>query len=324
MKILVTGSQGYVCSVLLPKLLDWKDSTGGLVVSGLVGVDNLMFSQMTHAGIVDDARYRFIRQDVTDFDAMSDLYEWADCIIPAACLTGAPICEHLKSQAWEVNYIAIKNMLDHLTFIGKLDTIVVGLVSNSGYGIKPAGVYTTEEDDLNPVSTYGKTKVSLEAELNRYRGIIYRLATVYGPSPFHRIGLLVNTFVYRALRDKVLPVYQGHFQRNYLYINDCVEAIKLGITRYEEMCGQTYNVGDSRANTTKLELAKLVASLTGAEVIEVDNLKDPDTRSYLVSNSKIETMGFRPSKTMGEVILDLINLYSAVDERSHNVYFGTT
>jgi nucleoside-diphosphate-sugar epimerase len=335
MKTLVLGSQGFISSLLMPELLSWKkelilgrykkmEDVDDFVVSELIGVDNLMYNQCVHGAIVGDKRYSFIRQDVTDVEAMKELYAWADCIIPAACLTGAPICEQMKSRAWAVNYSSIKKMLDYLLSIGKKDTIIIGLVSNSGYGIKPEGTLTIEEDALNPISTYGRTKVALEKELMAYKAVTYRFATVFGPSLFHRVGLLVNTLVLKGLREKVLPIYEGHFQRNYLYIQDAIQAIKLGISKYDQMRGQVYNVGDTRANMTKLELAKLVAKYTGAEVIEVDNLKDPDRRSYLVSNAKIEAMGFKPTKTIEEVIQDLIKFYAAVDERSHNVYFGTT
>ena len=323
MKVLVTGGAGYIFSRGIPELLKWEKD-GKKVITELISVDNLMFNQCCHYEASLDPRYKFVKQDITDFDAMEQYYDWADVIIPAACITGAPLSEQMRSRAWEVNYSAIRFMVSHLIESGQKDKRIIVLVSNSGYGIKPPGVLTVEEDELNPVSTYGKTKVSLEETMKQYPSVVYRLATVFGVSNFHRIGLLVNTLVYKAMKEKVLPIYQGHYQRNYLYIGDCIQAVKLGIEKYDEMRGQVYNVGDTNANMTKMELAQLVAKHTGAEIIEVDNIQDPDKRSYLVSNAKIEAMGFRASTSIEEAIQELIRFYPAVDERSHNVYFGTT
>ena len=116
--------------------------------------------------------------------------------------------------------------------------------SNSGYGIGQKDAYCTEETPLRPISLYGRTKVEAERiVLERGNSISFRLATVFGMSPRMRIDLLVNNFTYRAVHDKFVVVFEGHFKRNYLHIRDVARVFIHAFNNFDTMKNETYNVG---------------------------------------------------------------------------------
>src|SRR5207245_4261203 len=128
-------------------------------------------------------------------------------------------------------------------------------ITNSGYGIGERGKVCTETSPMRPVSLYGRLKVELEkAVLDRGNAISFRLATVFGMSPRMRMDLLVNDFVYRAVYDRAVVVFEGHFKRNYIHVRDVAGVFTHGINNFEAMKGRPYNVGLDEANLSKLEL----------------------------------------------------------------------
>src|SRR5262249_55643309 len=132
-------------------------------------------------------------------------------------------------------------------------------VTNSGYGVGEKGKFCTEETPLRPVSLYGRTKVEAEkAVLDRGNSITFRLATVFGMSPRMRIDLLVNDFVYRAINDRALVLFEAHFKRNFLHVRDAAAAFLHGIRNFDAMRDQPYNVGLSDANLSKAELCQKI------------------------------------------------------------------
>src|SRR5207245_6547592 len=129
------------------------------------------------------------------------------------------------------------------------------LVTNSGYGIGEKDKYCTEETPLRPISIYGITKVRAEeVVLRRENSISLRLATVFGMSPRMRLDLLVNDFVYRAVHDSAVVVFEGHFKRNYIHIRDVARVFVHAIHHFEKMKGKAYNAGLDDANLSKSEL----------------------------------------------------------------------
>jgi nucleoside-diphosphate-sugar epimerase len=192
--------------------------------------------------------------------------------------------------------------------------------TNSGYGIGEKQTYCTEESPLRPMSLYGTTKVEAElAVLEAGNAITFRLATVFGMSPRMRIDLLVNNFVYRAVHDHAVVVFEGHAKRNYIHIRDVCRAFLHGIENFETMKNQAYNVGLSDANLTKLELCAAVQKqLPGFVCLESPIGEDPDKRDYLVSNAKIEATGFQPRYSLFAGIQELIKGYTIL----RNTRFG--
>src|SRR5208282_1379212 len=131
--------------------------------------------------------------------------------------------------------------------------------TNSGYGVGEKGGFCTEDSPLRPVSLYGRDKVAAEAIiLERENSISLRLATVFGMAPRMRIDLLVNDFVYRAVNDRFVVLFEAHFKRNYIHIRDVARAFIHSIENFDGMRGRPYNVGLSEANLSKAELCERI------------------------------------------------------------------
>lgn len=298
-RVLVTGGAGYIGSVLVPSLLGegYQVTVLDTFIDTGIGLADCCW----HAGFTP------VRGDVRDEELMRALVAKADIIIPLAALVGAPLCDRDPYAAVSVNRDAILMLL---RLLGR-DQRLIFPTSNSGYGVGEKDQYCTEESPLRPVSLYGRTKVEAEqAVLDRGQGITFRLATVFGMSPRMRLDLLVNDFAYRAVTDRVVVVFEGHFKRNYIHVRDVAKVFRHAIENYDRMNGQPYNVGLSDANLSKLELcAAIQRHVPTFTYVEAPVGEDPDRRDYVVSNAKIEATGFRPDWTLDGGIRELIKGY---------------
>lgn len=297
--ILVTGGAGYLGSTLAPALL-----AEGFRVTVL---DNFLFNQASLNQLCADPNFDAYRGDARDADVLRPLLREADIIIPLAALVGAPLCNNDKSGAETLNLGAIVT----LTKLASRQQRILMPITNSGYGIGESGKFCTEETPLHPISLYGRTKVEAEqAVLDRGNSISFRLATVFGMSPRMRIDLLVNDFVYRAVTDRAVVLFEAHFKRNYIHVRDVARVFLHGICNFETMCDQPYNVGLSDANLSKLELCQRIQQhLPKFMFLEAPIGEDPDKRDYIVSNEKIERTGFRPQFSLDDGIRELIKGY---------------
>lgn len=300
--VLVTGGAGYLGSMLVPALL----RTGYKVMV----LDNFMYRQTCLLDLCIDENLDVIRGDARDEATLRPLVKRADYIIPLACLVGAPLSERDKIGAVTTNRDAIVL----LTKIASKNQRIIYPCTNSGYGIGQKDIFCTEETPLRPISLYGKTKVEAEqALLGRGNAISLRLATVFGLSSRMRIDLLVNDFTYRAVRDRYLIVFEGHFKRNYIHIRDVVRAFLHAMDNFDVMKDQPYNVGLSDANISKLELcAKIKEHIPDFVYFEAKVGQDPDKRDYIVSNEKIEKTGFKPKYSLDDGIRELIKGYRII------------
>jgi nucleoside-diphosphate-sugar epimerase len=182
--------------------------------------------------------------------------------------------------------------------------------TNSGYGIGENGE-CTEDSPLNPISHYGKTKVEAEKEVLGIGGISLRLATVFGTSPRMRMDLLVNEFVYKALTDKSIVLFEKKFVRNFIHIRDVALVFRKMINQYEQWSGMVFNVGLSDANLTKEQLCEAIQEqVPSFQIFYNDNYEDPDKRDYIVSNALLESCGWRPRYTLEKGIEELIKTYT--------------
>lgn len=299
-KVLITGGAGYVGSILVPTLLQ-----EGFAVQV---VDNFAFGQSSLLECCNNPCFSVTRGDCRDRATMEQAIRDADYIIPLAAVVGAPACDLDKTAAVSINLDAIKLLLE----IRSPQQRIVLPNTNSGYGIGEADAFCTEESPLRPISLYGRTKVEAEAAvLAAGNSLTFRLATVFGLSPRMRIDLLVNEFVYRAVRDRVVVVFEGHAKRNYLHVRDVAGAFVHAIKNFDRMKGQAYNVGLSDANLTKLELCEEIKKqLPSFAYLEMPIGEDPDKRDYIVSNAKIEAAGFKTRFSLADGIRELIKGYT--------------
>lgn len=295
-KILVTGGAGYIGSVLVPALL--KNNYDVTVV------DSLMFNQHSLLPCCSEPKFNFIKMDICDYAALNKIVPKFDIIIPLAAIVGAPACKKNPTMTRLVNYEAQMHLVETIAST----QMVIFPTTNSGYGIGESGSYCTEASALRPISEYGRHKVQIErALLDKGNAVTFRLATVFGLSPRMRMDLLVNDFTYRAYKDGAIILFEEHFRRNFIHVRDVAQAFLFGIDHYDRMKGEPYNVGLSSANLTKRQLCeKIKEHIPNFYIHSAPIGEDPDKRDYLVSNDKIESLGWRPHYSLDDGIKELI------------------
>lgn len=306
--ILVTGGAGYLGSILVPYLL-----RQGHAVCVL---DNFLHGACSLLECCADPNFCVVRGDCRDECTLQRLLRGCDLIIPLAAIVGAPACEADQVAARSTNLDAIRLLLR----LRSTEQRIIFPTTNSGYGVGEKGKFCTEQTPLRPISLYGRTKVEAEhAVLEAGNAVTLRLATVFGMSPRMRLDLLVNDFVYRAVTDRAVTVFEGHAKRNYIHVRDVARAFEHAITNFSKMAGEPYNVGLSDANLSKLELcAAIKRKIPQFVYVEAPVGEDPDKRDYIVSNAKIEATGFQPQYSLDAGIDELIKGYSILRRRQYS------
>jgi nucleoside-diphosphate-sugar epimerase len=299
-KVLITGGAGYLGSVLTEVLLG-KDYQVTIL-------DNLIYKQTSVAPFAHHPNFDFVFGDVTNESLLKSLVETHDVIIPLAAIVGMPACKAQPELTVKVNYEQVKNITKWIT----KDQKVIIPNTNSQYGSSTEII--TEDSPFKPLSLYAETKCNAEkAVLDSGNGIALRLATVFGMSYRMRMDLLVQDFVYKAITDGYLVLFESHFIRNYIHIRDIAGAFLFMIENYEKCNNNAFNVGLTSANCTKLELAQTIQKYVPDLVIVENNFKqDFDQRNYMVSNAKLENAGWVPTFTLEDGIKELIKGYQLI------------
>jgi nucleoside-diphosphate-sugar epimerase len=306
-KILITGGAGYIGSIMIPFLLK-----KGYNITVL---DNFMYRQNSLLDCCIDSNFKVLKGDCRDKNMIEELVSRHDIFIPLAALVGAPLCDQDVIAAETINRDAVmmlNNMLSR-------DQMLLLPITNSGYGIGEKDRFCTEKSQLKPISLYGRVKVEAEnAVLATGNAISFRLATVFGASPRMRTDLLVNDFVYRAIHDKSVTLFEAHFKRNYIHIRDIASVFLHGIENYDSMKGSPYNVGLSDANLSKHELChKIKRHIPEFVFLESEIGEDPDKRDYIVSNEKIKSTGWKPQYSLDDGIQELIKAYQIIKNNQY-------
>jgi nucleoside-diphosphate-sugar epimerase len=300
MKTLIVGGAGYLGSVLTTLLL-------GRNQCGVTVLDTFAHGN-TLGHVAGHPELKLVRGDCRDKALMASLLKDHDVIIPLAAVVGAPACEVDPVAAESINHLAIAGLC---SMVSK-DQKVIMPNTNSGYGIGEPGVECTEESPLRPISLYGQTKVRAELCVLNAGGVSLRLATLFGMSSRMRLDLLVNDFVYRAVNDRVVVLFESHFKRNYLHVHDAARAFIHAIGAGGGLPNGVYNVGLSDANLSKKELCEAIAKHAPFSFTDAPIGEDPDKRDYVVSNAKIEATGFKPVWSLDDGIRELINGYAMI------------
>lgn len=301
-KILITGGAGYIGSILSRELLDEEYEVTVL--------DNFLYNQSSLLDCCSNKNLSIIRGDVRDEETVKKTLKGKDIIIHLAAIVGAPACDLDPNRSTTTNLDATKLILT----LRSPEQKIIFPCTNSGYGIGEKNKSCTEDTPMKPISLYGRNKVEAEKiVLNSGNSLSFRFATVFGVSPRMRMDLLVNDFVYRAVNDKFIVIFEGNFKRNYIHIRDVARVFLHGIKNFKSMSGNAYNVGLSDANLSKIELCKKIKShLPNFVYLESSIGQDPDKRDYIVSNDKIEKTGFKPKYSLDDGIAELIKCYQII------------
>lgn len=295
MNILVTGGAGYIGSILVPELLQ----SGHKVTV----VDNFMYRQPSLANSISNPNLNLIFGDIRNQSLLKSHIIQADVVIPLAAIVGAPACDKDPIQASSINKDATLWLFSQLS----QNQQIIMPTTNSAYGSGDKNNFCDENSELKPLSLYARDKVEVEKVLMEHPlATSFRLATVFGISQRMRLDLLVNNFMYRAITDKFVILFEGHFKRNYVHVRDVSKAFRFAIENPESVKGEIFNFGLSEANISKQELCNAIKNIIPEfTYLDAPLAKDPDQRNYVVSNAKIESRGMKAEVSLESGLLEL-------------------
>ena len=304
MKILVTGGAGYVGSVLIPKLLEQGHHVRVF--------DNLMYGGQSLLQYFSNPNFEFIRGSILDETAVRSATKKVDAIIHLAAIVGYPACKKNEQLAHDVNYIGTKIVEKNRD----RSQLLVYASTGSNYGAV-VGEICTEETKLNPLTIYGTTKTEAERYLlDSPNCICYRFATAFGVSPRMRLDLLINDFVYQAVKARNLIIYEKSFKRTFIHVIDMARSFIFAVENAERMVGEVFNVGSESMNWSKAEIADKIREKVTYYLHYADVGKDEDQRNYEVSYAKIRARGFDTKVTVDDGIDELMRAYQVIDVKN--------
>lgn len=296
MKVAITGGAGYIGCRLSEQLLN----NGHEVVC----IDWLKYGVQPILNILDKKGFHLYKMDICSPDIFSVL-EDCDAVIHLAGIVGYPACQAEPDIAYRINVEGTQNVINASK--GKK---FVYASTGSVYG--ELGKTCDETCETNPISTYSVYKLAGERMLKETDAVILRPATAFGVSNRLRQDLLVNDFTYKAIAEKELVLFEGHFKRTFISINDLARSFRWGVERFDDMKGQVWNVGDERLNHTKLDIANIIKSKVDYRLeVNTDLAHDQDGRNYFVDYTKIRKLGFEAKETLEDGIDNLVKLYQA-------------
>ncbi len=301
-RALVTGGAGYKGTLLVEALLG-----EGCDVTIL---DNFMYGYEPVLAFAGNRRCSVVKKDVRNLEKKD--VEGYDVIYHLAAISGYPACEANPHSAHVINVTSTQTLVDLL----EDDQILVYASTTSLYGA--SGTELDESATPTPISLYGQTKWEAEKiSLQHPNSIVFRFATLFGASPKMRPDLLLNDFVYKAVTERSIVLFDRHSVRTFLHVRDAVAAYTMALHHPKKMAGKIYNVGTSQMNYSKLEIAERIGKQVDTKIIN-SGLVDPDPRNFIINFDRITELGFRATVDLDEGIDELVRLYAWY--RPYSVY----
>lgn len=281
MRILVTGHQGYIGTVLTPMLAEAGHD--------VVGLDSDLYELCTFAagGAIPDVPS--IRKDVRDVEPGDFL--GFDAVMHLAGLSNDPLGDFRRETTFEINYAATMTVARAAKAAGVERFIYSSTCSN--YGASGSD-FIDETSPFNPITPYGESKVQSELELAQliddgFCVTSLRSATAYGLGPRLRFDLVLNNLVAWAVTTgRIHMKSDGLSWRPIVHIKDIAQAFRRVVEApVEKVRGEAFNVGVTEHNYQIRDLAGIVAEVVPNCELQFAEGAGPDKRSYRVNCDKI-------------------------------------
>lgn len=301
--ILITGGSGYVGTMLTRELLQKHFRVKVL--------DSLRFGGASLIPSFSYSNFEFIKGDVRIKEDIVKALKDVDVVIHLAAIVGFPACRQDPELSYDINVNGTKNLVHSV----KEKCPILFASTNSVYG-RVSDRICTEKTPLRPLSEYGAQKVKAEKLIQKNKKfVIFRFATAFGASPKMRLDIMPNDFVYRAVKEKSLIVYEKKFMRTFIHVKDMANAFVFALENYQQMQGEIYNMGDNKMNYSKEDVCLLIKKKIDYYLHFAEINKDLEQRDYDVSYNKLANLGFKTTVSMEEGIDELIKVSAVLDEQ---------
>lgn len=281
MRVLVTGSNGYIGSVLVPLLLGMGHEVRGY--------DTDLYRACTYGAGVPE--FQYTQKDIRDAD-LSDLKGY-DAVIHLAALSNDPLSDLNPDLTYEINHAASVRLATLAKEAGAGRFLFSS--SCSTYGASGDKILD-ESASFNPVTPYGTTKVLVEKDVSAladdtFSPTFLRNATAYGVSPRMRFDLVLNNLVAWAYASGLVYLKSdGTPWRPLVHVEDIARAfITILQAPRETVHNQAFNIGGNEENYKILDLARIVEQTVPGCRIEFAKDAGPDTRCYRVDFGKFHS-----------------------------------
>lgn len=295
----MTGGAGYIGSVLISELVEkYKIRL----------LDNLTYSYNGLIPYLGNPNFEFIHGDIRDANVIKNSLKNIDLVLHLAAIVGYPACKSRPDLAFDINFNGTKNLVKQC----KVPIIFTSSGSNYGH----VSGTCTEETPLNPLTEYGQTKVKAEEEILRLKDfVIYRFSTGFGLSPRIRLDLLVNDFLFRAIKEKELIIYEKDYWRSFIHVKDMVRSLVFAVENFEKMNNEIYNVGSEELCLTKEDIALKIKDYVDYYLKFAEFGSDPDQRNYKVSFKKIRSLGFKLNYNLDYGIKEMMKAFEFIEPK---------
>jgi nucleoside-diphosphate-sugar epimerase len=304
-RVLVTGHQGYLGSVLLPRLVQ-----AGYDV---VGLDVGFFADCTLGPA--PAQVPAVHVDLRDVTAADLADVRPEAVIHLAALCNDPLGNLNAALTYDINHKATVRLAEAAKEAGAKRFMFAS--SCSLYGAGDTAAPLDESAGFAPVTPYGESKILAEQDLaaladDDFSPVFLRNATAYGYSPRLRGDLVVNDLVAHALfTGEVRLLSDGMAWRPLVHAEDIGAAfIALLAVSRDRVHGRAFNIGQTSENYLIRDVAELVRERVGGTVTYASGAGS-DTRNYRVSCDLIakEIPEFQPQWTVAKGVDQLVECY---------------
>ncbi|MBW1726255.1 MAG: NAD-dependent epimerase/dehydratase family protein [Deltaproteobacteria bacterium] len=288
--VLIIGGAGYTGSVLVRALL-----TEGYKVTVF---DNLQFGDNSIRELKNNPNFKFIKGDIRDIQSLLEHIKDFDAVIHLAAIVGDAACNIDPENSETINLMSTRVIAEICKF-RKIPRFIFASTC-SVYGASDE--LLNEESEVNPLSIYAETKLKSEQAIQtladkNFSPCIFRIATVFGPSPRMRFDLVVNLLTAKACKEKKITIFSGEQWRPNIHVEDLARAyIQCLKTPRYKIHNQIFNVGGNDSNYKIIDIGRIIKKLIpDAELIIYDD--EFDKRDYKVDFTKIKNiLGFEPQK----------------------------